>query len=388
MPAGHSYQETVTTAATCTTDGIKTYTCSGCGDSYTEVIAAIGHSFTEGACANCGEKDPDYVRPVQQPTLTLTAPTLEFKDMVCVIAFFTAENIEDVEQMGMITYKNQVDEWNVENADFVIPGFGYDEINDRYYASSQGINAKYLGDTVYLACYAKLTDGSYVYTKLAPYSPITYATNQLKNSSDMKLKQLVAAMLNYSAAAQVYFNYNADMLSNATLTEEQKALPEAFRQDMLTNVPAASTQKQGVFANNDGFIKRYPAISFEGAFCINYFFTPAYMPADGITLYYWTGEAFDKADELTVENASGTIAMDGNGMEQYRGDIEGIAAKNLDQALYVAAVYSDGTNTWTSGVLGYSIGTYCGSLATKGGDIAGLAMATAVYGYHAKLYFG
>jgi hypothetical protein len=51
-------------------------------------------------------------------------------------------------------------------------------------------------------------------------------------------------------------------------------------------------------------------------------------------------------------------------------------------------VYSDGTNTWTSGVLGYSIGTYCGSLAAKGGDIAGLAMATAVYGYHAKLYFG
>ena len=388
MPAGHSYQETVTTAATCTTDGIKTYTCSGCGDSYTEVIAAIGHSFTEGACANCGEKDPDYVRPIQQPTLTLAAPTLEFKDMVCVIAFFTAENIEDVEQMGMITYKNQVDEWNVENADFVIPGFGYDEINNRYYASSQGINAKYLGDTVYLACYAKLTDGSYVYTKLAPYSPITYATNQLKNSSDMKLKQLVAAMLNYSAAAQVYFNYNADMLSNATLTEEQKALPDAFRQDMLTNVPAASTQKQGVFANNDGFIKRYPAISFEGAFCINYFFTPAYMPADGITLYYWTGEVFDKVDDLTVENASGTIALAGNGMEQYRGDIEGIAAKNLDQAVYVAAVYSDGTNTWTSGVLGYSIGTYCGSLATKGGDIAGLAMATAVYGYHAKLYFG
>jgi hypothetical protein len=112
------------------------------------------------------------------------------------------------------------------------------------------------------------------------------------------------------------------------------------------------------------------------------------MPADGITLYYWTGEGFDKVDELTVENASGTIAMDGNGVEEYRGDIEGIAAKNLDQAVYVAAVYSDGTNTWTSGVLGYSIGTYCGSLATKGGDIAGLAMATAVYGYHAKLYFG
>ena len=66
----------------------------------------------------------------------------------------------------------------------------------------------------------------------------------------------------------------------------------------------------------------------------------------------------------------------------------GIAAKNLSDAVYVAAIYSDGTTTWTSGVLGYSIGAYCSSQATKGGTMADLAMATAVYGYHAKAYFG
>jgi hypothetical protein len=54
----------------------------------------------------------------------------------------------------------------------------------------------------------------------------------------------------------------------------------------------------------------------------------------------------------------------------------------------VAAIYSDGTTTWTSGVLGYSIGAYCASLATKGGTIADLAKTTAVYGYQAKRYFG
>lgn len=66
----HSYTAKVTTPATCTTDGIKTYTCS-CGDSYTETIKATGHSWdeekitteptctTEGTktftCNNCGE---------------------------------------------------------------------------------------------------------------------------------------------------------------------------------------------------------------------------------------------------------------------------------------------------------------------------------------------
>ena len=73
---------------------------------------------------------------------------------------------------------------------------------------------------------------------------------------------------------------------------------------------------------------------------------------------------------------------------EYRADIAGIAAKALGEGVYVAGVYTDGTTTWTSGVLGYSIGAYCSSQATKGGTIADLAMATAVYGYQAKQYFG
>ena len=40
----HSYQEAVTKAPTCEDAGIKTLTCSVCGDSYTEAIKALGHS--------------------------------------------------------------------------------------------------------------------------------------------------------------------------------------------------------------------------------------------------------------------------------------------------------------------------------------------------------
>ncbi|MBQ7597301.1 MAG: hypothetical protein IJU56_01815 [Clostridia bacterium] len=40
----HSYTSTVTKAATCTDTGVRTYTCS-CGNSYTETISALGHSF-------------------------------------------------------------------------------------------------------------------------------------------------------------------------------------------------------------------------------------------------------------------------------------------------------------------------------------------------------
>ena len=39
----HSYTSKVVESATCTEDGIKTYTCSTCGDTYTETIPATGH---------------------------------------------------------------------------------------------------------------------------------------------------------------------------------------------------------------------------------------------------------------------------------------------------------------------------------------------------------
>ena len=41
----HSYTSKVTKKATCTTNGVRTYTCS-CGDSYTQTIAKTGHKYT------------------------------------------------------------------------------------------------------------------------------------------------------------------------------------------------------------------------------------------------------------------------------------------------------------------------------------------------------
>ncbi len=44
IPHTHSYTSKVTTPATCTSTGVRTYTCS-CGHSYTESIPALGHSY-------------------------------------------------------------------------------------------------------------------------------------------------------------------------------------------------------------------------------------------------------------------------------------------------------------------------------------------------------
>ena len=47
--AEHTYEATETTDATCTEDGSTTYTCSVCGDTYEETIPATGHDDGEWA---------------------------------------------------------------------------------------------------------------------------------------------------------------------------------------------------------------------------------------------------------------------------------------------------------------------------------------------------
>ena len=54
----HSYSSKITTAATCTATGVKTFTCSKCGNSYTQSIAALGHNYKASItkAATCTEK--------------------------------------------------------------------------------------------------------------------------------------------------------------------------------------------------------------------------------------------------------------------------------------------------------------------------------------------
>jgi hypothetical protein len=89
----------------------------------------------------------------------------------------------------------------------------------------EGIAAKEMGDTRYYAAYAKLADGTFVYSDAYAYSLKQYAMNMLgKDSTSVKQKALCVAMLNYGAAAQNYFGYRTDDLMNADLTQAQKAL--------------------------------------------------------------------------------------------------------------------------------------------------------------------
>lgn len=57
----HVYQPEITTAATCTSNGIVTYRCTLCQDSYTENTDMVAHKFINGICEGCNAADPDFV---------------------------------------------------------------------------------------------------------------------------------------------------------------------------------------------------------------------------------------------------------------------------------------------------------------------------------------
>lgn len=52
----HSYDEgVVTTEPTCTVAGVKTFTCSECGETKTEAIPTTAHNYVDGVCSVCGD---------------------------------------------------------------------------------------------------------------------------------------------------------------------------------------------------------------------------------------------------------------------------------------------------------------------------------------------
>lgn len=326
---------------------------------------------------------------VPTPTVTPKSPTLTFKDEVTIDIHFAATDLGNLTgaDLGLLTWSTARSDGTVADAEANVLGASYNSATDRYLISTPGIPAKKLGDTVYMKLYAKLANGTYVYSKMFSYSPKTYATNLLNNSSDARVKSLMVAMLNYGSAAQSYFSYKPYSLANNGLTAAQKQLVSSYSSSMVPSSGSVPSSKIGIFGNTGGFSKRTPAVSFDTAFSIEYFFTPAYTPSGNVTLYYWTQSAYNAASSLKPANASGRITMTRQADGSYHAAIDGIAAKDINQTIYVAGGYKSGNTNHCTGVLPYSIGSYCTSQVSKATAAKDLAAATAVYGYYANAYF-
>ena len=318
-------------------------------------------------------------------SINLSHPTVSFEDEIVYNIYFNVSDMNvPTDNMGLAIFDSKLADGTVDDAIALVPGA---EVTDGLLrVHSEGVAAKDLNKTLFFKVYAQLADGSYVYSPVASYSAADYAKSVLGGNASRELKALVVSMLNYGAAAQQYFGTEGTLL-NAGLTDEQKALVASYSSNLLNKVVRADAAKAGSFAaTGDGFSKQYPTVSFEGAFSINYYFTPTEAVEGNVKLYYWTAEDYEAADVLTSENATGIMTMTGS--NDYSAAVKQIAAKDIDSTIYVAAVYTNGDTTYSSGVIAYSLGAYCDTKAAGSDMISSFAQATAVYGACAKDYFG
>ena len=290
------------------------------------------------------------------PTLSLVAPSLNFEDEIYYNVYYTASDMTSVVEMGLITFNSYLPEGTINDAAEVIPG--YTVSGSNYMSHTNGISAMLLGDALYFRVYAKLSDGTYAYSATAGYHAVAYAKDILANSSNEKMKALVVAMLNYGAAAQVHFNHNTDNLMNAFLTEEQQALVSDYSADMVEGLAAVDKTKVGAFAGvSGGYSALAPNVAFEGAFAINFYFTPAKAMDGQLKLYYWKLDDYNAADVLTADNATGVVVMEETSVAgQYLGAVTEIAAKQIDQTVYVCGVYESDGVSYPTGVSIVSFG--------------------------------
>lgn len=350
--------------------------CASCGET-------VAHDYVDAVCSICGKAEP-------VPTIQPSYFSVSFEGEVLINIYFKVSGMEGVspEDMGMLTWTTAQSDATYETAQTVIPGAATD--GTLYMAQTEGIAAKKLGDLVYFKIYARMPDGTYVYSKMYSSSPKSYAYGRIRGTGvEDDLKALCVAMLNYGAEAQTAFSYKPYDLMNSSLTDEEKALIASYDPSMVETLPTVDTTKTAKLKGNGGFSKFYPSISFDEAFSINFYMAPSYEPDSTLKLYYWDPETYASVTELTLSNATSVIEMTPVGETgQHWGALSGIAAKEIDRPGFFAGVYSSDGLTYTTGVICYSLGRYCQTTAAnETHETRALAAETAVYGYYAKIYF-
>lgn len=318
---------------------------------------------------------------VADPKIKIENASVAMEDEVKYNFYFSLGDASNVVEKGMLIFDEKLADGTIHDASRVIPGAV--AVGEQYMVTTDSIPAKNMGDMVYFKIYVKLSDGSYAYTDVVGYNVVAYAKSVLKlETASAKSKALMVALLNYGAEAQKYFGYNTDNLMNAELTAEQQALVEAYDSSKISGLVSADPAKTGSFESTGSFGSYRTSACFEGAFSINYYVTPT-VDAE-VTMYYWTKADYEAAEELTVENATGAIVV-----TEGAATVSGIAAKEMEDTMYVAMVSEVDGVRYCSGVMAYSMATYCKSIANSdGAEMQALAQATLVYGGCAKGYFG
>jgi len=293
IPAtGHSWDNgVITKAPTETEDGEITYTCSVCGETYTE-------SFKGGQVTCIGK------------SLSLNGDIG--------VNFYVAlsrDILEDENARMVFTIGQQTHELALADAiEATVEGVAC-------YKFSCSVAAKGMSDEITAQMHG--TNGTIgeaiIYSVAAYYDDIC---EKFDRTEKAELFAMIEAMLNYGAAAQQYFGYNTGNLANAKV--ENKVLPETLDASAFAHVISGSEKKLALAG---------ASLLLETETTLRIFFRIT-NDAD-ITSYTFTVDG----EEVTPVQREGL----------YYVELKNISAKNLDETHTITA----GNLTVTYSALSY-----------------------------------
>ena len=231
LPAtGHNWDEgTVTTEPTCIGYGVKIYTCGNCSATKTEQVPSTGvHTYVSGICTNCGEAEP--TEPTEPEPTEPSEPTLD----ETIVINHTLNLASDIS----INYAVRSDlllNFDSYYLSCVIPVYSGNEIvqertvtirpvykGNYYYFTLKGITAVQMADEIKATLH--LTKGKNTFISGTDiYSISTYAYTQLSRPVPDTLKKLCAELLRYGATAQGYKGYRTDCLADRNMTDTDRS---------------------------------------------------------------------------------------------------------------------------------------------------------------------
>jgi len=282
----------------------------------------------------------------------------------------------------------------------VLEGITHNE--NGWSVQSPDIVAKCLGDLVYMRPYVEVANGIYVYGPAKYYSPELYCKDQMKNQTmSAEVKNVCAALLQYGASAQIYFDYKTDAL--VTNGVDLSGYDLTFDAAMIDPLKPLTAERDGAkVATLEGTRANInfatATLALEGAIVLHVgYHMPSsidFTKVNKAEVLFWTEEAYANASTLaySAETYSYKSEMKWDAIDTtqcYVAVSDYIVAKALSETVYfsVRVEMNDGT-VYKSGINWYSPEAYVSDmLNTTDSELLDVIQAITVYSEKARICF-
>ncbi|MGN0005157.1 MAG: cohesin domain-containing protein, partial [Candidatus Gastranaerophilaceae bacterium] len=382
----HDYVSEITKAPTCKETGIRTYTCSKCGDTYTEAIEKVPHSYSEWTYNGDAKynSSSSYTNGTQSRTCTVCGETetVEAPNTALLRRRGNALALE-----SSITLTTYITKDIVDYYDEVYAEFARNDKTENVYASEKtftsgstvynvfdykGISPQAMGDDIEITFYG-IKDGVKYWGETYTYSVTTYVQSTLsKSTTSSKLKTMLVDLMYYGAACQTYSNYKTDALMTDILTDEQKQLKSNYALE-LSNIKNSSYE-----TCENRLVRFGTALRLNNAVEIALPLNMTNVTLDELTLKVKIGTR-----ELTYTYAENPENFE-KGLDGYwYFYFDGVYANQMSDEVFISAYRGSEQVSYT---LKYSVESYAATVTDS--NLKAATDAMMYYGNSAKAYAG